>query len=85
MREIDHHSHKFSKNKFQNSFLQLYLKNLIFAGKQAAHIWRKLEDKPNVLLPMMSNAGTIKPIIVPATYQGQGAFKFSIISNIFVF
>jgi hypothetical protein len=49
------------------------------AGKQAAQIWRMLEDIPKCLLPKINNAGTIKPMIAPATYQVQGCLKNSII------
>jgi hypothetical protein len=50
----------------------LYLKKLRLAGKQAAQICLRLEEMPNVLFPTNNKVGTINPIIVPATYQGQG-------------
>ena len=51
---------------------------------QAAQIWRSEDDMPNVLLPDINKAGTIKPIKGPATYQAQGCFKKSIMNTYFV-
>jgi hypothetical protein len=69
-----------TKNRFHNSFFQLYLKKGILAGKQAAHIWRNEDEIPNVLLPSINRTGTVRPISGPATYHGQGPDKISIIS-----
>ena len=44
-------------------------------------MWRKLDETPNDLLPTNSKAGTVNPINIPATYQGQGCL---IISNIII-
>ena len=68
-----------TKNRFQISFLQSYLKKGIFEGKQEAQICLSEELMPNDLLPIISSAGTVKPISGPATYQGQGCFSNSII------
>jgi hypothetical protein len=54
-------------------------KNFILDGKQAAHICLRLADIPNCLMPNISKAGTISPIIAPATYQGHSCFNNSII------
>lgn len=70
-----------TKNKFQLSFFQLYLKKGILAGTQAAQIWRNDEDIPNGLLPKRSNIGTVRPIKTPAIDQCQGFLIISI--NIF--
>lgn len=43
-------------------------------GKQAAQMWRREEEMPNVLFPSINNVGTVKPINAPATYQAQGCF-----------
>jgi hypothetical protein len=67
-----------TKNKFQLSFLQLYLKNEISAGKQAAQICLKEEDIPNDLFPRNRSNGTINPIKGPATYHGQGLCNHSV-------
>ena len=53
------------------------------AGKQAAQIWRILDEIPKCLLPKINNAGTIKPMILPAAYQVHGCFKNSIIQLFF--
>jgi hypothetical protein len=37
------------------------------------------DEIPNALLPINKRAGTTRPIKGPATYQGQGCFKKSII------
>ncbi len=66
-----------TKNKFQISFFQLYLKNGMLAGKQAAQMCLNDELIPNDLLPKIKSAGTVKPISGPATYQGQGCLKKS--------
>jgi hypothetical protein len=44
----------------------------MFAGKQAAHTCLKLEEMPKVLFPKINKAGTIRPMIMPATYHGHG-------------
>ncbi len=44
------------------------------AGKQAAQICRSDEEIPNVLLPVISKSGTVRPISGPASHQGQGCF-----------
>ena len=49
------------------------------AGKQAAQTCLRLDEMPNVLLPSIRSAGTINPIIIPATYHGQGCWICSII------
>jgi hypothetical protein len=66
-----------TKNKFQDSLRQLYLKKGMFAGMQAAQICRNDEDTPNALLPIISSNGTVSPINGPATYQGQGCLIHS--------
>jgi hypothetical protein len=53
------------------------------AGKQAAQIWRILDEIPKCLLPKINNAGTIKPMILPAAYLVHGCFKNSIIQLFF--
>jgi hypothetical protein len=55
----------------------------MFAGKQAAHTWRRLEEIPKCLLPKISRAGIINPINAPATYHGHGCFKKSDMNKIF--
>jgi hypothetical protein len=67
-----------TKNNYQASLFQLYLKKEILAGKQAAQICRKEDDIPNALLPSSNKAGTISPISGPATYQGQGCLNHSV-------
>src|SRR5690606_24181984 len=67
------------KTRFQASFFQSYLKKGIPAGKQAAQIWRRLDEMPKCLLPSSNKAGTMSPISGPATYQGQGRINASII------
>lgn len=67
-----------TKNKFQTSFFQSYLKKEILAGITAAQMCRNEDEIPKDLFPKSSKTGTVKPIIGPATYQGQG---FRIISN----
>ena len=66
-----------TKNKFHDSFFQSYLKNLIFAGIQAAQMCRKEDEIPKDLFPINNSAGTVNPIRIPATYQGQGCFNNS--------
>src|SRR5690606_6315333 len=68
-----------TKNKFHTSFFQSYLKNGMLAGIHEAQTWRNDELMPKDLLPIIKSAGTVKPINGPATYQGQGCFKNSII------
>lgn len=67
-----------TKNKFQLSFFQSYLKNEISAGMHIAHICLSDDDTPNALLPANSRAGTKRPISGPPAYQGQGCFRNSI-------
>jgi hypothetical protein len=55
----------------------------MLAGMHAAHICLKLDEIPNVLLPKISRAGTINPIIIPATYQGQGCWVIVVIIDCF--
>lgn len=66
-----------TKNKFQSSFFQSYLKKLIFEGIQAAQICLSDELIPKDLFPRMSKAGTVSPINGPAIYHGQGSFMIS--------
>jgi hypothetical protein len=40
-----------TKNRFQTSFFQSYLKNFMSPGMQAAHKWRSELLIPKVLLP----------------------------------
>jgi hypothetical protein len=47
----------------------------MLAGMQAAQMWRIEELMPKDLLPIIRSNGTIKPIIGPATYQGQGSYR----------
>lgn len=68
-----------TKNIFQISFFQLYLKNGIFAGTHIAHTCRKEDEIPNFLLPISNKVGTVKPIKTPATAQCHGCFINSII------
>jgi len=70
-----------TKIRFQFSFFQLYWKKGIFAGIQAAQICRSEELMPNVLLPNISNSGTVRPISGPDIYQGHGCCIQSIIYN----
>lgn len=42
------------------------------AGTQAAQICLSEEEIPKLLFPKSRRAGTVSPIIGPATYQGQG-------------
>jgi len=63
-----------AKKRFQLLAFQLYLKNEISAGKQAAQICRSVDEIPKTLLPAMSRSGTISPIRGPAIYQGHGCF-----------
>ena len=66
--------------KFHNPvFFQSYFRNSRLDGKVAAHICLKLEDTPNCLPLKIKSAGTNKPIMGPATYQGQGWERISII------
>jgi hypothetical protein len=58
----------------------LYLKKGILAGRQAAHIWRNDEEIPKILFPKINRAGTVRPMRGPATYQGHGPDKISIIN-----
>jgi hypothetical protein len=62
-----------TKNKFQISLFQLYLKNGILPGKHAAQICLNEEDTPNDLLPRIKSNGTINPIKGPPTNHGHGA------------
>jgi hypothetical protein len=49
-----------TKNKFQASFFQSYLKKEILDGKQAAQACLSEELIPKVLFPMISNVGHCK-------------------------
>src|SRR5690606_15002634 len=66
-----------TKNIFQISFFQSYLKKEMLAGRQAAQAWRRLALMPKFLFPKINNAGTVSPTSGPAMYQGQGCFKNS--------
>jgi hypothetical protein len=66
-----------TKKRFQISFVHSYLKKGILAGKQAAHIWRKEEEMPKALFPIINSTGTVNPISGPATYHGQGFLRSS--------
>ena len=61
-----------TKNKFQVSFFQSYLKKEILPGKQAAHTCRKLDDMPKLLLPninkIMSDAKLFHSLITIVTF-----------------
>ena len=70
-----------TKNKFQISFFQSYLKKEILDGKQEAHICLRDELIPNDLLPNTNSIGTVNPINGPAIYQGQGCLINSNIKN----
>lgn len=69
-----------AKRIFHNLSFQLYLRNGMFAGKHIAHTCRNVLDIPSILLPKSRSAGTVRPIIGPAMYQGHGRRKRSIIS-----
>src|SRR5437588_7438514 len=51
---------------------QSYLKNATLPGNVAAHMWRRLAERPNGLLPIASNATATTPTSGPVTYQGHG-------------
>jgi hypothetical protein len=68
-----------AKKRFHASFFQLYLKKEMLAGKQAAQIWRRLDDMPNALFPRIRRRGTISPINGPEIHQGQCCFIISTI------
>lgn len=70
-----------TKYRFQRCCFQLYCKNGILPGMQAAQIWRRDDEIPSRLLPMTSKRGTLKPMSGPATYQGQGCCSQCIIVN----
>src|SRR4051794_18121984 len=74
-----------TKNKFHNSFFQLYLKNLMSEGMNAAHICLKFDEIPKLLLPNISSNGTTNPIRVPVIYHGHGCLINSIIYERFIF
>src|SRR5436305_14828366 len=74
-----------AKNKFHTSFFQLYLKNEISAGKHAAQMCRKLEERPNTRLPRINSTGTISPMSGPDIHHGHGCLMTSIISFDFRF
>src|SRR5687768_3568050 len=61
-----------TKNRFHTSFFQSYLKNEILPGIQEAQICLSEEEIPKCLFPINNNAGTVRPINVPATYHGHG-------------
>ncbi|MGN6531513.1 MAG: hypothetical protein ACTHK0_07150, partial [Ginsengibacter sp.] len=60
-------------------------KNGIFKGAHAAQIWRRDEDTPSLLFPIINNKGTVSPINGPATYQGQGCLRNSIMMSIYLY
>src|SRR5690554_4166840 len=45
-------------------------------------MWRRLDEIPSLLFPMSRSAGTVRPMIGPAMYQGQGFDKNSIALNV---
>ncbi len=49
-------------------------------GRHAAQMCRNDEEIPKVLLPIISNVGTVNPISGPAMYHGHGFVINSIIS-----
>src|SRR5690606_17861987 len=61
-----------TKNRFQASLFQSYLKNGIFDGTQAEQMCLSEEEIPRCLFPSNNKAGTVRPITAPATYHGQG-------------
>ena len=69
-----------TKNRFQDSFFQSYLKKSTLAGKQAAQICFRLDEMPKALLPKISKIGTVNPIKIPAIDQCQGCRMSSNIS-----
>jgi len=73
-----------TKKRFQLSFFQSYLKNEILAGIHAAQMCLSDDEMPKVLLPMISRAGTTRPISGPATYQGQGWVIKSIVCKLII-
>src|SRR3546814_1097967 len=68
-----------TKNRFQISFFQSYLKKGIPAGTQDAQMCLRDELIPNDLFPNSRSVGTVRPIRGPAMYQGQGGLINSII------
>src|ERR1017187_1366989 len=62
-----------TKNRFQASFFQLYLKNKIFAGRHMAHTCLREADTPKVLFPESSSRGTMSPSRGHETSQGYGS------------
>ncbi|GEO20904.1 hypothetical protein CQA01_14380 [Cyclobacterium qasimii] len=58
--------------KFQASSFQLYWKKGILAGTQTAQICLKEDEMPKDLFPNNKSMGTVRPIIGPAIYHGQG-------------
>jgi hypothetical protein len=56
----------------------------MLAGKQAAQICRKLEERPKTLLPDSKRTGTINPINGPEIHHGQCCLNISIISVEFI-
>src|SRR5690606_32479436 len=74
-----------TKNRFHTSFFQSYLKNGMPAGTHEAQMCRSEELIPNDLFPKINNAGTVKPISGPATYQGHGCLINSIIILFYLF
>ena len=62
-----------TKMRFQPPcFFQSYLKYSERPGKTAAHAWRRLEDTPSGFPTAYNSAGTIRPMMGPAKYHGQG-------------
>ena len=70
-----------TKNKLQISFFQLYLKNSIFPGIQAAQICLSDDEIPKVLFAINNDSGTINPIMGPETYHGHGCLINSIMTK----
>lgn len=66
-----------TKNRFQLSFFQSYLKNGTLAGMHMAQMWLSADEIPNFLLPKSNSVGTVKPIKTPASAQCQGCFIIS--------
>lgn len=66
---------------------QSYLKNStpMDFGWEMAHRWRRLEEIPNERLPIQIMSGTMRPMMGPATYHGQGDLSQKTRVSIFCF